>query len=420
EGVVKAAKAGGAAGGASRSKGAAAAAHTAAEEATHQAAVDAADKAAGEAAGKAPAVGGTAPAVGDMAALNDLAKAAEGAGWRKVKMGTVGSGKLEKLEKAITDAQAKLAGKKLAFTKELARRQTQLQEEFLRSMEDVHTGLALVAGGAGAASDSAAVVGPAQDSTQGKILAAQQSFLQSVQDQEMAAQELVPPSGGEAKQDPIVAAVMNKVRQSALFQHPPQPSKTKAAAAPHDRASEQATLQAILQVLPVPGLTIKFDQCAIQVALDNQFTEMALAALDNQFTEMASDGPRPTTPGRYSAMSKAVGRAVRDNAESDVDGAKPALKRKVVQGLRMVSSSAGPSAEAAGGKGKGKGQVEGLATFKQLSVRTPARLPSAMSRVGFVPGQGVVQGIATFKQLSVRRRPPAMTRKVYLRMPSIS
>ena len=42
-------------------------------------------------------------------------------------MGTVGSGKLAKLEKAITDAQAKLAGKKLAFTKELARRQTQLQ-----------------------------------------------------------------------------------------------------------------------------------------------------------------------------------------------------------------------------------------------------------------------------------------------------
>ena len=164
-------------------------------------------------------------AVGNLAALRDLATAAKSAGSEPAHKGGAGSGQLERLEKAITDAQAKLAAKKLAFTRELARRQTQLQDEFLQSMEDVHTGLALVAGGKGPAQDAAAVVGPATGSTQAKILAAQQNFLQAVQDQEMAAQELVPPAGAsQQKQDPLVQAVMAKVRQSALFQHPPQPA----------------------------------------------------------------------------------------------------------------------------------------------------------------------------------------------------
>ena len=282
-------------------------------------------------------------AVGNLAALRDLATAAKSAGSEPAHKGGAGSGQLERLEKAITDAQAKLAAKKLAFTRELARRQTQLQDEFLQSMEDVHTGLALVAGGKGPAQDAAAVVGPATGSTQAKILAAQQNFLQAVQDQEMAAQELVPPAGAsQQKQDPLVQAVMAKVRQSALFQHPPQ-TAASAPARPHDKASERAALQ---------------------------------AALDQQFAQIASDGPAPAAPkpGRYSRVARAVGDAVRGDAGADAGGAgpaaappaaaaQPARKAKTVQGLRQLAGPAGPAPAA----GAARGEAKGLATLGELS-----------------------------------------------------
>ena len=54
---------------------------------------------------------------------------------------------------------------------------------------------------------------------------------------------------------------------------------------------------------------------------------------------MASDGPQgKASPGRYSAISSAVGRAVRSSAESDVAGAKPKLK---VPSLSLLSFARG-------------------------------------------------------------------------------
>ena len=119
----------------------------------------------------------------------------------------------------------------MAFTKEMLKRQQQLQAEFAQSMQQIHTGLAIVdnvsaEGERGLAHEGAVPDPLAAPAGSDKLAAQQAAWMQQQRDGAIAAAAAATNSQPalSSKTNPVVSEVEREIAASHLFKHPPTPA----------------------------------------------------------------------------------------------------------------------------------------------------------------------------------------------------
>ena len=158
------------------------------------------------------------------------------------------------MESAIDATQARLAREKMAFTKEMLKRQQQLQAEFAQSMQQIHTGLAIVdnvsaEGERGLAHEGAVPDPLAAPAGSDKLAAQQAAWMQQQRDGAIAAAAAATNSQPalSSKTNPVVSEVEREIAASHLFKHPPTPASASGSRRKSAEEAERDTVKAALQ-----------------------------------------------------------------------------------------------------------------------------------------------------------------------------
>jgi len=285
--------------------------------------------------------------VGDLGPLQDIADAMPK---HLTTPKTDSKTRLADLESAITDTQAKLAKEKMRFTKEMLKRQKQLQAEFLQSMQQIHAGLSVVddVGIPGEQSESEAA-----PSGKGMLAAEQAAFMQRQRDSVIAAAASAAGPAPAATQptNPVVTEVTREIAASHLFRHPPKPSQAASRSSVEDK--EKAVINDALEA--------QFDQVASDGSVapkvrhdkwTDLMSQMSQAlALEKPAAAMPADPPaRAAQPGAQGlgklkqSQSKTAGGGAAVGAASVHAGSHVASSSKAKsrrEGLRLLSSLPG-------------------------------------------------------------------------------
>lgn len=218
--------------------------------------------------------------------------------------------RLADLENAISSTQERLAKEKMRFTKEMLKRQKELQAEFVDSMNQIHAGLSVVdgVGNPGAAS---------APSSKSMLAAEQREFMQRQRDGVIAAAAAAaaPTSSAAAEQmNPVVAEVQREIAASHLFRHPPKPL------------------------------------VSTHKSVEDEERDTVRAALDQQFAQVASDG-RVAPKVRHDRWTDLMSRMSQALSLQTPTAAEPADSSGSKGAESHGSLDAEPRARAAGGVG---------------------------------------------------------------------
>jgi hypothetical protein len=277
-----------------------------------------------------------APLVGDLGPLQDIADAMPK---HLTTPKTDSKTRLADLEGAISDTQARLAKEKMLFTKQMLKRQKELQAEFLESMQQIHAGLSVV-DDVGTASGAAADA-DAQPSSKSMLAAEQAAFMQRQRDSVIAAAaSAAGPTPAVAQQmNPVVTEVEREIAASHLFKHPPQPDTASShkSAESLEKDTVRAALEAQFDQVASDGHIspkVRHDKWADLIAQMSRPIEAAVAASTNK--PAASASSKQVKRGEVDEGGKARSQAQQAASGRQAGGTHAPNKRQ--EALRLLSS----------------------------------------------------------------------------------